>query len=57
MLQQERWGFVQKFRAAKQQAGDAGKAALDGLDAGVDMDEEEDESDGDADDDDADSDW
>lgn len=44
MLQQERWGFVQKFRAAKAQAGEGGNAeALDGASAEFDDDDDDDD--------------
>ena len=55
MLQQERWGFVQKFRAAKVQAGESGAAAFDSMAAPAEMDEDEGEEEDDEDD--ADSDW
>ena len=53
MLQQERWGFVQKFRAAKAQAGVGGSAAFDSMSAAnVDDEPDDDEDEGSADDED-----
>ena len=49
MLQQERWGFVQKFRAAQAQAGVGGSAAFDAMNAANVDDEPDDEDEGSAD--------
>ena len=57
-LQQERWGFVQKFRSAKAQAGQRGAEATDGMDAtSGDMEEDDEEDEEEEDDDDNESDW
>ena len=56
-LQQERWGFVQKFRAAKKEAGEGNTAALDSMNLGVDFLEDSDKDGSEENDKDDDDDW